>query len=89
MTGYLKGVSAPIDLLWQDDRLLAVNKLLVHGVIWPPRWAEILADLASAWLEQMWANCPMRAYPVKLVDRGTSGGKLATSSAMPACWDGR
>ncbi|CAH2032043.1 RluA family pseudouridine synthase [Trichlorobacter ammonificans] len=88
VTGYLKGAPAPIDLLWQDDRLLAVNKpagLAMHPAA---EVDENLADLASAWLEKR-ANCPMRAYPVNRLDRGTSGVVLLATSSGNAGMLGR
>ncbi|MDD2499255.1 MAG: RluA family pseudouridine synthase [Geobacter sp.] len=73
----------PIDLLWQDDRLLAINKpagLAMHAA------AEVdinLADIASAWLEKK-SNYPVRAYPVNRLDRGTSGVVLLATSSSNA-----
>ena len=73
----------PIDLLWQDDKLLAINKpadLAMHPA------AEVdtnLADIASAWLEKK-ANYPVRAYPVNRLDRGTSGVVLLATSSSNA-----
>lgn len=73
----------PIDLLWQDDRLLAINK--PAGLAMHPA-AEVdqnLADIASAWLEKK-ANYPVRAYPVNRLDRGTSGVVLLATSSSNA-----
>lgn len=78
----------PIDLLWQDDRLLVVNKpagLAMHAA------AEVdvnLADLVSAWLEKK-SNHPVRAYPVNRLDRGTSGVVLLATSSSNAGMLGR
>lgn len=73
----------PIDLLWQDDKLLAINK--PAGLAMHPA-AEVdqnLADIASAWLEKK-ANYPVRAYPVNRLDRGTSGVVLLATSSSNA-----
>jgi RluA family pseudouridine synthase len=73
----------PIDLLWQDDRLLAINKpagLAMHPAA---EVDENLADIASAWLEKK-ANYPVRAYPVNRLDRGTSGVVLLATSSSNA-----
>ncbi|SJZ91406.1 23S rRNA pseudouridine955/2504/2580 synthase [Trichlorobacter thiogenes] len=73
----------PIDLLWQDDRLLALNKpagLAMHPAA---EVDENLADIASAWLEKK-ANYPVRAYPVNRLDRGTSGVVLLATSSSNA-----
>lgn len=73
----------PIDLLWQDDKLLAINKpagLAMHAA------AEVdanLADIASAWMEKK-SNYPVRAYPVNRLDRGTSGVVLLATSSSNA-----
>ncbi|MDK9717583.1 MAG: RluA family pseudouridine synthase [Trichlorobacter sp.] len=78
----------PIDLLWQDDRLLAINKtagLAMHAA------AEVdinLADIASAWMEKK-SNYPVRAYPVNRLDRGTSGVVLLATSSSNAGMLGR
>lgn len=88
VAGYLKGQPATIDLLWQDDRLLAVNKpagLAMHPAA---EVDENLADIASAWLEQR-ANHPVRAYPVNRLDRGTSGVVLLATSSGNAGMLGR
>jgi RluA family pseudouridine synthase len=73
----------PIDLLWQDDKLLALNKpagLAMHPAA---EVDENLADIASAWLEKK-ANYPVRAYPVNRLDRGTSGVVLLATSSSNA-----
>lgn len=73
----------PIDLLWQDDKLLAINK--PAGLAMHPA-AEVdqnLADIASAWLEKK-SNHPVRAYPVNRLDRGTSGVVLLATSSSNA-----
>ncbi len=73
----------PIDLLWQDDRLLALNKpagLAMHPAA---EVDENLADIASAWLEKR-SNHPVRAYPVNRLDRGTSGVVLLATSSSSA-----
>lgn len=80
---YLNQPLPPIDLLWQDDRLLAINKpagLAMHPAA---EVDENLADLASAWLEKK-ANHPVRAYPVNRLDRGTSGAVLLATSSSNA-----
>ena len=88
VAGHLKGAPASIDLLWQDDRLLAVNKpagLAMHPAA---EVDENLADVASAWLEKR-ANHPLRAYPVNRLDRGTSGVVLLATSSGNAGMLGR
>ncbi|MCE1227176.1 MAG: RluA family pseudouridine synthase [Geobacteraceae bacterium] len=78
----------PIDLLWLDDRLLAINKpagLAMHPAA---EVDENLADIASAWLEKK-ANYPVRAYPVNRLDRGTSGVVLLATSSSNAGMLGR
>ncbi|MGB4598486.1 MAG: RluA family pseudouridine synthase [Trichlorobacter sp.] len=85
---FLNGATPPVDLLWQDDRLLAVNKpagLAMHPAA---EVDENLADIASAWLEQR-ANHPLRAYPVNRLDRGTSGVVLLATSSGNAGMLGR
>lgn len=80
---YLHNPSDPIDLLWQDEHLLAINK--PAGLAMHPA-AEVddnLADIASAWLQQR-ANYPARAYPVNRLDRGTSGVVLLATSSSTA-----
>jgi 23S rRNA pseudouridine955/2504/2580 synthase len=88
VAGYLKGTPAPIDLLWQDDRLLAVNKpagLAMHPAA---EVDENLADIASAWLEKRSSHA-VRAYPVNRLDRGTSGVVLLATSSGNAGMLGR
>ena len=73
----------PIDLLWQDDRLLALNKpsgLAMHAAA---EVDENLADITSGWLEKR-SNHPVRAYPVNRLDRGTSGVVLLATSSSNA-----
>lgn len=80
---YLGGIPAPLDLLWQDSRLMAVNKpagLAMHPAA---EVDENLVDAASAWLEQR-SNHPARAYPVNRLDRGTSGVVLLATSSSSA-----
>ena len=88
VAGHLKGQPAPIDLLWQDDRLLVVNKpagLAMHPAA---EVDENLADIASAWLEKKTGH-PLRAYPVNRLDRGTSGVVLLATSSGNAGMLGR
>jgi len=88
VAGHLKGALAPIDLLWQDDRLLVLNKpagLAMHPAA---EVDENLADIASAWLEKR-AHHPLRAYPVNRLDRGTSGVVLLATSSGNAGMLGR
>lgn len=88
VTGLLLGQKPPIDLLWQDDRLLVVNKpagLAMHPAA---EVDENLADLASSWLEKR-HNLPLRAYPVNRLDRGTSGVVLLATSSGSAGMLGR
>lgn len=83
VTDYLNQPLPSIDLLWQDDRLLAINKpanLAMHPAA---EVDENLADIASAWLEKK-ANHPVRAYPVNRLDRGTSGVVLLATSSSNA-----
>lgn len=85
---FLKAPPAPIDLLWQDERLLAINKpagLAMHPAA---EVDENLADLASNWLEQRSLH-PTRAYPVNRLDRGTSGVVLLATSSSNAGMLGR
>ncbi len=80
---YRPELELELDLLWQDDRLLAVNKpagLAMHPAA---EVDENLADIASAWLEKK-ANYPVRAYPVNRLDRGTSGVVLLATSSSNA-----
>lgn len=80
---YRPELELELDLLWQDDRLLAINKpagLAMHAA------AEVdanLADIASAWMEKK-SNYPVRAYPVNRLDRGTSGVVLLATSSSNA-----
>lgn len=88
VAGYLNGTPATIDLLWQDERLLALNKpagLAMHPAA---EVDENLADIASAWLEKR-VNHPVRAYPVNRLDRGTSGVVLLATSSGNAGMLGR
>ena len=88
VTGLLRGTRSPIDLLWQDDRLLVLNKpagLAMHPAA---EVDENLVDLASAWLEKR-SNHPTRAYPVNRLDRGTSGVVLLATSSSNAGMLGR
>ncbi len=78
----------PLDILWQDDRLLVINKpagLAMHPAA---EVTENLVDLASAWLEKR-SNHPTRAYPVNRLDRGTSGVVLLATSSGNAGMLGR
>ncbi len=80
VTKLLQGTRPPIDLLWQDERLLAVNK--PPGLAMHPA-AEVdhnLADIASTWLGEQ-TNQLVRAYPVNRLDRGTSGVVLLATSS--------
>jgi len=85
---YLNGPKPLIDLLWHDDRLLAVNKpagLAMHPAA---EVDENLVDSVSAWLEKR-ANYPVRAYPINRLDRGTSGVVLLATSSTSAGMLGR
>lgn len=85
---HLNGQPPPIDLLWQDDTLLALNK--PAGLAMHPA-AEVdqnLADITSVWLEKK-CNHPVRAYPVNRLDRGTSGVVLLATSSSNAGMLGR
>jgi len=86
--GLLNSPPSPVDLLWQDDRLLALNKpagLAMHPAA---EVDENLADIASTWLEKR-SNHPVRAYPVNRLDRGTSGVVLLATSSSNAGMLGR
>jgi 23S rRNA pseudouridine955/2504/2580 synthase len=86
--GQLNRPHPPIDILWQDDRLLVINKpagLAMHPAA---EVDENLVDLASAWLEKR-SNHPTRAYPVNRLDRGTSGVVLLATSSSNAGMLGR
>lgn len=88
VTRYLRGRPVPIDLLWQDDCLLALNKpagLAMHPAA---EVDENLTDIASVWLEQR-SKHPVRAYPVNRLDRGTSGVVLLATSSSNAGMLGR
>jgi len=88
VTGLLRGMLPPIDLLWQDDRLLVLNKpagLAMHPAA---EVTENLVDLASGWLEKR-SNHPSRTYPVNRLDRGTSGVVLLATSSSNAGMLGR
>lgn len=88
VAGFLNGHLSPIDLLWQDDCLMVLNKpagLAMHPAA---EVDENLADLASAWLEKR-SNHPVRAYPVNRLDRGTSGVVLLATSSSNAGMLGR
>jgi len=88
VAGLLRGMLPPIDLLWQDDRLLVLNK--PAGLAMHPA-AEVtdnLVDLASGWLEKR-SNHPSRTYPVNRLDRGTSGVVLLATSSSNAGMLGR
>lgn len=77
-----------IDLLWQDDRLIVLNK--PAGLAMHPA-AEVddnLADRASDWMEKR-SNHPVRAYPINRLDRGTSGVVLLATSSSNAGIMGR
>lgn len=88
VTGLLQGKRPVLDLLWQDDRLLVLNKpagLAMHPAA---EVDENLVDLVSAWLEKR-SNHPARAYPVNRLDRGTSGVVLLATSSSNAGMLGR
>jgi 23S rRNA pseudouridine955/2504/2580 synthase len=83
VTDHLHRPLPPVDLLWQDDKLLAINKpagLAMHPAA---EVDENLADIASDWLEKK-SNHPVRAYPVNRLDRGTSGVVLLATSSSNA-----
>jgi len=83
VTDHLHHPLPPIDLLWQDDKLLAINKpagLAMHPAA---EVDENLADIVSTWLEKK-CNHPVRAYPVNRLDRGTSGVVLLATSSSNA-----
>ncbi len=84
----LRGTKPAIDLLWQDDRLLVLNKpagLAMHPAA---EVSENLVDLVSGWLEERHKQ-PLRAYPVNRLDRGTSGVVLLATSSGNAGMLGR
>jgi len=83
VTDHLHHPLPPVDLLWQDDKLLAISKpagLAMHPAA---EVDENLADIASDWLEKK-SNHPVRAYPVNRLDRGTSGVVLLATSSSNA-----
>ena len=83
VSGLLGSRPLPIDLLWQDDRLLVINKpagLAMHAAA---EVDENLADIVSDWLEKK-SSHPVRAYPVNRLDRGTSGVVLMATSSTNA-----
>lgn len=85
---YRPELELELDILWQDDRLLVINKpagLAMHPAA---EVDENLVDLASAWLEKR-SNHPTRAYPVNRLDRGTSGVVLLATSSSNAGMLGR
>lgn len=88
VTTLVQGKQPVFDLLWQDDRLLVVNKpagLAMHPAA---EVDENLVDLVSGWLEKR-SNHPARAYPVNRLDRGTSGVVLLATSSSNAGMLGR
>jgi 23S rRNA pseudouridine955/2504/2580 synthase len=86
--GQLNRPHPPIDILWQDDRLLVINKPAALAMHPAAEVDENLVDLASAWLEKR-SNHPTRAYPVNRLDRGTSGVVLLATSSSNAGMLGR
>jgi len=85
---YRPELELELDLLWQDDRLLVINKpagLAMHPAA---EVDENLVDLASSWLEKR-SNHPSRIYPVNRLDRGTSGVVLLATSSSSAGMLGR
>lgn len=91
VTGYLSqssDMNAAPDILWQDERFMAVNKpagLAMHPAA---EVAENLADIVSGWLQQR-SDHQCRAYPVNRLDRGTSGVVLLATSSTNAGMLGR
>jgi len=81
--GFLNSHPAPIDLLWQDDHLLALNKPAGLATHPSAETTENLVDITSAWLEKR-TTYPVRTYPVNRLDRGTSGVVLLATSSTCA-----
>jgi 23S rRNA pseudouridine955/2504/2580 synthase len=81
--GFLNSHPAPIDLLWQDDHLLVLNKPAGLATHPSAETDENLVEIASAWLEKR-TNYPVRTYPVNRLDRGTSGVVLLATSSTCA-----
>lgn len=88
VTALLQGNKPILDLLWQDDRLLVLNKPAGLAMHQAAEVDENLVDRVSAWLEQR-SNHPTRAYPVNRLDRGTSGVVLLATSSSNAGMLGR
>lgn len=76
-----------LDILFEDDRIVAVNKppgLPMH------RTAELeenLVEFGQAWME--WRCTPCKLYPVNRLDRGTSGIVILAKSSSAAGIYGR
>ena len=88
VTSFLSSRKPPFDILWQDDRFLAINKpagLAMHPAA---EVADNLADIVSEWLQQR-SGHQCRAYPVNRLDRGTSGAVLLATSSTGAGMLGR
>lgn len=86
-TALLTDARPPLDILYEDDQVLTVNKpsgLPMHQTaLKEPN----MVDLATAYLEQRAPPC--KVYPVNRLDRGTSGAVILAKSSSNAGIYGR
>jgi len=86
-TGYMSSVRPELDILFEDDRIVIVNKppgLPMH------RTAEFEDNLVEVGQEYMIQRAtPCKLYPVNRLDRGTSGTVILAKSSSSAGIYGR
>jgi 23S rRNA pseudouridine955/2504/2580 synthase len=87
LTALLRENRPPLDILYEDDLIVIVNKpagLAMH------RTAELEDDLVEYGTGYMtWRGTPCKLYPVNRLDRGTSGTVILAKSSSSAGIYGR
>jgi RluA family pseudouridine synthase len=86
-TGFISSVRPELDILFEDDRIVIVNKppgLPMHRTA---EFEDNLVDVGQAYMSQRATPCKL--YPVNRLDRGTSGAVIMAKSSSSAAIYGR
>lgn len=76
-----------LDILYEDSRIVVVNKPAALPMHRTAELEENLVEFGQTWME--WRGTPCKLYPVNRLDRGTSGAVILAKSSSSAGIYGR
>jgi 23S rRNA pseudouridine955/2504/2580 synthase len=86
-TGYISSTRPVLDILFEDDRIVVVNKPAGLPMHRTAECEDNLVEVGQAYMVQR--ETPCKLYPVNRLDRGTSGTVILAKSSSSAGIYGR